>query len=94
MAFGSKLNQGIITQNHFNPAELNNPSAIQNFTTKATIEQPLINIDGFYQRKAAKSKLKATEFKTAENDKYYHKISYQKDTSFTLKIRQLHVKGK
>lgn len=96
MAFGSKLNQGIITQNHFNPAELNNPSAIQNFTTKATIEQPLINIDGFYQRKAAKSKLKATEFKTKrakeyilfEAEKAYYQLQFAYKTIEILKTIQ------
>lgn len=31
----------------------------------------------------------ATEYKTDLNDKNYHKISYQKDASFTLKTRQL-----
>ena len=31
----------------------------------------------------------ATEFKTAADDKFYSKISYQKDPSFTLKTRQL-----
>lgn len=70
MAFGSKLSQGIITQNDFYPERLNKPSAIQNFTSKATIEQPLINLDGFYQRKAVKSKLKATEYKRQRTKEY------------------------
>ena len=56
MAFGSKLNQEILTANDFNPALLNNPNQIQNFATKLEIQQPLINIDGIYQRKAAKAK--------------------------------------
>src|SRR6056297_1215989 len=34
MAFGSKLNQGIVTQSDFNPALLNNPERINNFATK------------------------------------------------------------
>ena len=34
MAFGSKLNQEILTQNDFNPVLLNNPETIENFTTK------------------------------------------------------------
>ena len=59
MAFGSKLNQGILTQADFNPALLNNPTRTQNFATKVEIQQPLINLDGFYQRKAAKSKMDA-----------------------------------
>ena len=64
MAFGSKLNQGILTQVDFNPALLNNPTRTQNFATKVEIQQPLINLDGFYQRKAAKSKMEAVSLKT------------------------------
>ncbi|WP_333780769.1 TolC family protein [Tenacibaculum pacificus] len=62
MAFGSKLNQGILTQNDFNPDLLNTPSQTQNFATKIQVQQPLINLDGIYQRKAAKAKLNATTF--------------------------------
>ncbi len=64
MAFGSKLNQEILTQDDFNPSLLNNPSQTQNFATKIAIQQPLINLDGFYQRKAAKSKMNAMSLKT------------------------------
>ncbi|PCH76068.1 MAG: transporter [Flavobacteriaceae bacterium] len=59
MAFGSKLNQEILTQNDFNPSILNDPSRIDNFTTKIEIQQPLVNIGGFYKRKAAKATVQA-----------------------------------
>jgi len=45
MAFGSKLNQEILTQADFNPALLNDPRTTQNFATKIEIQQPLINMD-------------------------------------------------
>ena len=64
MAFGSKLNQEIVTQSDFNPDFLNNPKRIDNFATKIEVEQPLINVDGIYQRKAAKKKMDATAFQT------------------------------
>lgn len=64
MAFGSKLNQEILTAADFNPVLLNNPKQTQNFATKIEIQQPLINIDGIYQRKAAKSKMKAMSLQT------------------------------
>ena len=70
MAFGSKLNQEILTQNDFNPSLLNNPSQIENYATKLEIQQPLINLDGFYQRKAAKSKMKATSLKKERTTDY------------------------
>lgn len=64
MAFGSKLNQEIVTQSDFNPDFLNNPERINNFATKIEVEQPLINMDGIYQRKAAKKKMDATALQT------------------------------
>jgi outer membrane protein TolC len=69
MAFGSKLNQEILTQNDFNPVLLNDPTTTRNFATKIEIQQPLINLDGFYQRKAAKTKMEAMSlqsFRTAD----------------------------
>lgn len=64
MAFGSKLNQEILSTNDFNPELLNNPDLIQNFATKIEIQQPLINIDGMFQRKAARLKLDATQLQS------------------------------
>jgi len=61
MVFGSKLNQEILTQNDFAPTLLNNPERTNRFTTKLEIQQPIINIDGFYKRKAAIATLEATE---------------------------------
>ncbi|TYC09661.1 TolC family protein [Bizionia gelidisalsuginis] len=70
MAFGSKLNQEILTSSDFNPAQLNNPSQIENYTTKFEIVQPLINLDGIYHRKAAKSKMEAMSLKTTRTQEY------------------------
>ncbi|MCL7752786.1 TolC family protein [Polaribacter sp. Z022] len=70
MAFGSKLNQGILTQNDFNPALLNDPTTTQNFATKIEVQQPLINVDGFFKRKAAKSKMEAMSLKTERTQDY------------------------
>ena len=50
MAFGSKLNQEILTASDFNPALLNNPEKTQNFATKIEVQQPLFNLDGLYGR--------------------------------------------
>ena len=70
MAFGSRLNQGILTQNDFNPSLLNNPTQTQNFATIIKIEQPLINLDGLYKRKAAKSKMDAMSLKSKRTKEY------------------------
>ena len=70
MAFGSKLNQGILTPADFNPTLLNNPSATQNYATKIEVLQPIINVDGLYGRQAAKSKMEAFELQTERTKEY------------------------
>ena len=70
MAFGSKLNQAIITTADFDPNLLNNPDAITNFATKFEIQQPLINADGIYQRKAARSKVNVMALQTKRTSDY------------------------
>lgn len=70
MAFGSKLNQSILTAADFNPDLLNNPNQTQNFATRIEVKQPLINMDGFYQRKAAKNKMEAMTLQTERTSDY------------------------
>ncbi|MEZ4786876.1 MAG: TolC family protein [Flavobacterium haoranii] len=70
MAFGSKLNQEILTQADFNPALLNDPEHIENFATMIEIQQPLINLDGLYERKAAKAKMDAMGLQTERTKEY------------------------
>ncbi|MDX5584468.1 MAG: TolC family protein, partial [Aureibaculum sp.] len=68
--FGSKLNQEILTAADFDPNLLNNPDQIRNFATKIEVQQPIINVDGFYQRKAAKTKMQAAELQTIRTKDY------------------------
>ena len=70
MAFGSKLNQEILTPMDFDPNLLNNPAKTQNFATKFEIQQPLINVDGIYGRQAAKAKMEAYQLQTARTKEY------------------------
>jgi len=70
MAFGSKLNQEILTMADFNPALLNDPAKTQNFATKIEIQQPLINIDGLFGRQAAKAKMDAFQLQTERTKEY------------------------
>jgi len=60
--FGFKLLQQTTTAADFNPDLLNSPDAITNFSTQIQLQQPLINIDGFHQRKAAKLAKTASEY--------------------------------
>lgn len=70
MAFGSKLNQEILTQSDFNPALLNEPKTTQNFATKIEIQQPLLNIDGIFGRQVAKSRMEAFQLQTQRTQEY------------------------
>lgn len=70
MAFGSKLNQEILTASDFNPALLNNPDKTQNFATVISLQQPLLNTDGLYERKAARSKMQAYQLQSERTQEY------------------------
>ena len=75
MAFGSKLNQEVISQSDFNPQLLNNPNRTNNFTTKIEVQQPLINIDGLFQRKAAKAKFNINQSKQSYESESFLKAN-------------------
>lgn len=70
MAFGFKLNQETVTPADFDPSKLNNPSQINMYATKFEVQQPIINVDGIYQRKAAKAKWEATQMQLARTGDY------------------------
>ncbi|MEQ8928032.1 MAG: TolC family protein [Fulvivirga sp.] len=70
MAFGSKLNQEILTQQDFNPVLLNDPDNIQNYATEIKILQPLLNLDGVYRRAAAKIQQDAYLLKAQRTQEY------------------------
>ena len=70
MAFGSKLNQEVLTASDFNPALLNDPAVTQNYATKIEVLQPLVNVDGLYGRQAAKSKMEALQLQTERTTEY------------------------
>ncbi len=70
MAFGSKLNQGILVASDFNPIVLNDPEKVRDFITKIEVQQPILNFDGMHQRKAAKAKLQATTLQSQRTKEY------------------------
>lgn len=69
-AFGFKLQQQSITQTDFNPDLLNHPSGTPDFTTKLEVQQPLINIDLLYKRKAAAKQIELYQYKTQRTKEY------------------------
>jgi len=69
-AFGFKLQQKSIKQNDFDPALLNRPGATTDFATKLEVQQPLINMDMLYQRKAAAKQTALYQYKTQRTKEY------------------------
>lgn len=60
-AFGTKLRQRSITQQDFDPALLNDPAAISNWTGGLVLEQPILNADAWLGRRAAVHATQARE---------------------------------
>ncbi len=63
-AFGFKLQQRSVSQSDFNPDLLNHPSTTSDFTTKLELQQPIINMDMLYKRKAAAKQTELYQYKT------------------------------
>lgn len=76
-AFGARLNQARVTMMDFNPDQLNHSSGISNFATKLEVQQPIINMDAVYQKKAGQVKAEAMEVKAART-KEYLRFEFQK----------------
>jgi outer membrane protein TolC len=69
-SFGFKLQQAVVTPNDFNPTLLNSPSNINNYNAKVEFQQPLVNLDRLYIRKAAKQNIEINGFKTKRAKEY------------------------
>lgn len=69
-AFGFKLQQKDVSAADFNPDVLNHPAAASDFTTKLEIQQPLLNIDMLYQRKAAARQVEMYSFMLRRTKEY------------------------
>ncbi|MDG1573354.1 TolC family protein [Robiginitalea sp. M366] len=70
MAFGSRLNQEVLTAADFNPELLNDPERTENYATRLEVQQPLLNVDGLYQRKAARYQMEATALQGERSRQY------------------------
>ena len=91
--FGFKLKQEIVGQADFDPSVLNHPDGIENFNTKIELSQPLLNLDGIYARKAAKSQYEAASLQTnriKENIRYEVKTAYYLLELAQSSVRVLH----
>lgn len=85
-AFGFKLKQETVAQADFNPATLNDPDAIENYSTKIELQQPILNVDGIYARKAAKNQYEATSL---QSQRTHQQIRYEvKRAYYQLELAQ------
>ena len=58
--FGFKLKQELVTQQDFDPAQLNDPGSYENYSARFSVQQPVFNPDMLLQRSAARSQLEST----------------------------------
>ncbi len=73
-SFGFKLKQEVVTTADFNPVLLNDPGSMENFQTQIKVEQPLLNFDGIYERKAAKLGYEAVSL---ESERTFYYITFE-----------------
>ncbi len=69
-AFGYKLLQREVTNADFDPVGLNDPGNVENFNTRIELMQPLINVDGWKERKTAHLNLQAKNLQAERNNEY------------------------
>jgi outer membrane protein TolC len=67
MAFGFKLLQRDVSTPDFDPDLLNDPGDVENFNTRIEVQQPIINVDGWQERKAANLQL---EISNLQQERY------------------------
>jgi outer membrane protein TolC len=83
-AFGFLLQQRQVEVADFHPEILNEPGNSVNWQTQIAVEQPLINVDGFYGRKAANCQVQAYG-KAAERTTQYIQF-HVKEAYFGLQL--------
>ena len=65
-AFGFKLLQRDVEAADFDPDVLNDPGNVENFNTRIELMQPLINVDGWKERKMSHLNLEASNLQSRE----------------------------
>ncbi|MFO8099880.1 MAG: TolC family protein [Salinibacter sp.] len=67
-AFGSKLRQEGFTQQDLQLEALNTPDRVDHFATQVEVEQPLLNLNGLFERRAASAGVRAAEQKAERTE--------------------------
>lgn len=69
-AFGFKLLQRDVTSADFDPELLNDPGNVENFNTRIELMQPLINVDGWKERRMANLNVEARNLQAQRTSEY------------------------
>ncbi len=69
-AFGYKLLQRDVSSADFDPESLNDPGNVENYNTRIELIQPLINIDGWKERKMASMYAEASHLQMQRTEEY------------------------
>lgn len=69
-AFGFKLLQKDVEAADFDPDLLNDPGNVENFNTRLELIQPLINIDGWKERKSANLQFEISQLQSERTNEY------------------------
>ena len=69
-AFGFKLLQRDVTTSDFDPELLNDPGNVENYNTRIELIQPLINLDGWKERKMANINAEAVNLQMQRTEEY------------------------
>ncbi len=67
-AFGSKLRQERFTQQDFSVDVLNTPDRVDFFGTQLEVKQPILNLDGIFERRAAADAARAARHKAERTE--------------------------
>ena len=67
-AFGSKLRQERFTQQDLQLGALNTPDRVDHFATQIEVEQPILNLDGLFERRAANEAAQAASYRAERTD--------------------------
>ncbi len=90
-AFGFKLRREIVTQADFNPALLNDPGRTDLVTTRFEVRQPVLNPDGLFRHRAARSRARAAAYGVERTRRYVAFQVKQKYYALVLARRSLAV---
>ncbi|WKK64811.1 TolC family protein [Lutimonas zeaxanthinifaciens] len=90
-AFGFKLLQRDVSSEDFDPDLLNNPGDVENFNTRIELMQPLINVDGWKERKTASLSLQASDLQSQRTEEFIELEAIKTYMQLQLAVKSVEV---